>query len=276
MVLKLYLGPAGYCASAKEGGALGSFMRLNELGLNAQELEFVQQVYLKRDAAVEVGRQAAERKIRLSIHAPYFINLCSQEKEKLAASKKRIADSLDRAEALQAEGPVVVHPGFFQKRPESECMQAVVDACFEFSAAYPRVVLGLETTGKHSAFGSLAEILETCSRVGRKNVVPVVDFAHIYARNNGRIDFGAVLDEFLSYGYTSLSAHFSSINFSEKGELNHLPISENKPPFAPLAAELKKRSSKFDSVHLICESPLLEDDCARMKAIIEEEGLKLA
>jgi deoxyribonuclease-4 len=273
--MRIFLGPAGNCASAKELATAGSLKRLAELGLNAQELEFVQQVYLKHDAAVELGGISRDLGVRLSIHAPYFINLCSLEPEKIAASKKRISDSLDRAEALAAQGAVAVHPGFFQKRPAGECMAAVVEAGKELAASYPKAILGFETTGKHSAFGSFDETLEVCKAVGRKNCVPVVDFAHLYARQMGEIDFAAVLDKLLAYGHADLYCHFSGINFSEKGELNHLPISSNKPPFGELVKELKKRAGKFSDIQLICETPLLEADCLVMKEEIERQGLKL-
>src|SRR3989344_7588738 len=245
------------------------------MGLNAQELEFVQSVYLKHDTAVELGGVSRDLGIRLSIHAPYFINLCTLEAEKLAASQKRISDSLDRAEALEAQGAVAVHPGFFQKRSKEECMAAVVDAGKELASAFPKAILGFETTGKHSAFGSFDETLEVCKAVGRKNCVPVVDFAHLYARQMGKIDFAATLEQLLAYGHSNLYCHFSGINFSEKGELNHLPIASNKPPFADFVGELKKRSSKFGNIQLICETPLLESDCVVMKSELARQGLKL-
>lgn len=274
--MKLFIGPAGDCAATKGKGAAASFAHLERIGLNAQELEFVQQVYLKHDAAVEVGKAAVARGVHVSIHAPYYINLCTLDAEKLAASKKRIADSLDRAEALQAPGPIAVHPGFFQGQDKQVCFDAVVDACVELSEKFPKALLGLETTGKHSAFGSFKEVLEVCKASKRRNVVPVVDFAHVYARNNGKIDFGAVLDEFLSYGHRELYSHFSGIAFGEKGEKNHLPVSSNSPPFEELARELKKRESKFSKVAVVCESPLLEQDALVLKKIAEKNGFSLA
>ncbi|MEK6923658.1 MAG: TIM barrel protein [Candidatus Micrarchaeota archaeon] len=274
--MKLFIGPAGDCIATKGRGAAASFAHLKALGLNAQELEFVQQVYLTREAAAAVGREAAALGVRLSVHAPYFINLCSEEAAKVAASRKRISDSLDRCQALGAQGPVVVHAGFFQTRSKKECFDAVVQHCGELADAFPRAKLGLETTGKHSAFGNLAEVLESCKATGRKNVVPVVDFAHLYARNMGKIDYGAVLDECLSFNHRELHCHYSGINYGSKGELNHLPISANSPSFAPLASALKAREAKFAVVSIVCESPLLEADGVRMKKLAEKEGLTLS
>ena len=43
--------------------------------------------------------------------------------------------------------------------------------------------IGLETRGKQKVFGSIDEIIEVSRHV--KNVVPVLDVAHIHARGNG-------------------------------------------------------------------------------------------
>ncbi len=271
--MKIFVGPAGNCLSAAPQGTLGSFNRLVELGLNAQEIEFVHQVFLKPEGAREVGGWARERGIRLSIHAPYYVNLCTLEKPKLAASKKRIADSLDRAQEMGAEGAVAVHPGFFQERDKGECMDAVVEAAAELAAAYPKAKLGFETTGKHSAFGSFEEVLQVCRRVNRRNCVPVVDFAHLYARNGGRIDFEGVLDALLGNGHSSVYAHFSGIEFTAAGEKNHVPLSSNQPPFSGLAKALKERSSKLEQVNLVCESPLMEKDAVVMVRELDKLGL---
>jgi len=274
--MKLFIGPAGNASGAGAPGAEASFKYIEGIGLNLQELAFVQQVYLSPEKAVQVGEQARKHGVFLSIHAPYFINLCSEEEAKLASSRKRISDSLDRAQRLGAEGPVVVHPGFYQNRDRRECFDAVVVEAIGLSRAYPKAFLGFETTGKHSAFGSLEEVLGVCKAAKRGNVVPVVDFAHLYARNMGEIDFGVVLDRVLEYGHRELHCHYSGINYGEKGEKNHLPLSSNRPDYEPLALALKERENKFGRVSLVSESPLQEKDGLVLRALLEQEGLKLA
>ena len=271
--MKFFVGPAGNCLSAEPSGTLGSFNRLVQLGLNAQEIEFVHSVYFQPEGAREAGDWAKERGIRLSVHAPYYINLCTTEKPKLAASKKRIADSLERAQDMGAAGAVAVHPGFFMKRSPQECMDAVVEAASDLAQAHPNANLGFETTGKHSAFGSFEEVLGVCRQVGKRNCVPVVDFAHLYARNGGRIDFGKVLDRLLELGHKNVYSHFSGIEFTDAGEKNHLPLSSNAPPFSGLVAAFRARSGKFNEVNIVCESPLMEKDALLMKRGLEKAGL---
>lgn len=274
--MKLFVGQAGNAQGAPAEGSQASFEYIHSLGLNLQELAFVQQVYLKPEACPGVAESAKANGIVLSIHAPYFINLCTDDSVKLAASRKRIVDSLDRAGRLGAFLPVVVHAGFFQGKPAKDCVEAVAESAVELAKQYPKSILGFETTGKHSAVGSLDEVLEICGIAKQRNVVPVVDFAHLYARSMGKIDFAAVLDAVLERGHKELHCHFSGINYSEKGERNHLPLSSNQPDYAPLAQCLKERENKFDRVSLVCESPLQEQDALVMRQLLEKCGLKLA
>ncbi|MFH1337327.1 MAG: endonuclease IV, partial [Nanoarchaeota archaeon] len=65
--------------------------------------------------------------------------------------------------------------------------------------------------------------------------------------------------------------HFSGINYTMKGERNHLNISENKPPFEPLAKELIKK--KINAT-IISESPITWRDSIKMRKIFENLGYK--
>ena len=90
-----------------------------ELGLDALEVEFTHGVHMKNETANEVGEIAKQNKIGLSVHAPYFINLASDEKPKVTASKKRILDSCERAHHLGAKY-VVFHAGFYGKKERED------------------------------------------------------------------------------------------------------------------------------------------------------------
>ena len=54
------------------------------------------------------------------------------------------------------------------------------------------IKLAPETTGKHSAFGSLDETIKIAKET---KCAICIDPAHLYARNNGNIDFKEVLDK---------------------------------------------------------------------------------
>ncbi len=137
------------------------------------------------------------------------------------------------------------------------------------------VRLGLETTGKVSQFGTLDEIVRICREL--KYCSPVVDWAHLYARAAGRINFSDIFDKVAVLKLKHLHTHFSCIEFSLAGmegkgnERRHLTLDTKKPDFEPLAKEILKR--KVD-ITLISESPILEKDALVMKKMLEEHGYK--
>ena len=264
------IGPAGIPLSAKNRTTIDGVKCVAELGLQAMEIEFVRGVNMSNEAAREVGKIAKLLNIELSIHAPYYINLNSNDKVKVASSIKRIKDSLERGAAMGAT-IVVIHAGYYGGMNSEETTNKIIE-CLEKIPRFDGIKIGLETTGKVRQWGSIDEILEVCKKM--KGCAPVIDFAHIYARQGGRIDFGSVLDRFK--GFKHLHCHFSAINWSPAGEgmgneRNHLPIKEWAPDFRLLAKELVKR--KLD-ITIINESPLLENDALLMKEIIERQGYK--
>jgi len=269
---RVFLGPAGVPLSAK-GSTVDGIKKVAELKLQCMEVEFVRGVKMGNQLAAECGKVAEEVGVKLSVHAPYFINLCSAEKIKVKASKKRILDSVERAHVMHAD-VVVFHPGYYGKLSEHQAYEAVEEACRELveymeSKGLTDVNLGLETTGKHTAFGTLEEIIKICKAVN--GCVPVVDFAHMFARQGGSIDYAEVLDSVKRLKLKHMHTHFSGINFTDKGEKNHLPINSNKPPFEPLAKEILKRGL---NITIISESPVLEQDSLKMKQIFERLGYK--
>ena len=88
---------------------LGTF---KDLGLTACEVLFTYGVYIKSEKdAKEIGASAKKHGIQLSVHAPYWINLNSEEPEKVEKSKERILNSAKMGELLGTKY-VVFHPGF--------------------------------------------------------------------------------------------------------------------------------------------------------------------
>ena len=267
--MKIFLGPAGVPIVSKPD-TLSGIKTVAELGLNAMEVEFVQGVRMGNELAKQAGKIAEDYGIRLSIHAPYFINLCNPEK--VEASIKRIMDSCERGHYMNAS-VVVFHPGYYGNLSKDAAYENVKEACIKMSDMLDAngwdVKLGLETTGKHTAFGTLEENIRIAKEV--KNCMPVVDFAHLYARAGGRINYGEILDRVVELKLKILHTHFSGIEYTMKGEKNHTPIDSN-PPFRPLAEEIVKRGL---SIAIISESPVLEQDSLKMKEIFEGLGIKI-
>ena len=266
---ELLFGTAGIPHSSKKKDSAGGIEQIRKLGLGAMELEFVYGVKMKKEAAEKTKEAAEKNNVRLSVHAPYYINLNAKEKSKIGLSKHNILESC-RIGSLAGAEIVLFHPGFYLGMPKeetikniSENLSIIVD---ELEAESIPIRLGLETTGKHSAFGSLEENVELAKQL--KNVYPVIDFSHLHARCNGCLkkeeDFASLLKKIPSKFLSNLHMHISGINYSEKGERNHMNFEEkgNTFDFKPLLKALKKADVSGTA---ICESPCLEDDAILMK-----------
>ncbi|BAK54744.1 MULTISPECIES: deoxyribonuclease IV [Sulfurisphaera] len=272
---KIYLGPAGVPHSAKKRNTIEGIKTVKELGLNAMEVEFVQGVKMSPESAEEAGKVALELGVRLSVHAPYFINLCSEDKEKVEASKKRILDTADRAERMNADA-IAIHIAFYGKKSPDECYQIVKAELGEVvdtarSMGIKNVKFGVETMAKETAFGTLDEVISISKEI--KGVIPYIDWAHTFARQGGQIDYGEIIDRLVrELNLSHINSHFESLVFRNGKYIDeHLPIDNNTPPFEPLAKEIMKRDI---SITLICESPELERDALKMKKVLEDLGYK--
>ena len=251
------LGPAG----SPMKSTLDGLGYIKEIGLSAMEVEFTYGVRMQNELAEEIGKLAEKLDIKLSVHAPYYINLASAEKQKIGASKKRILDSCERAHYLKASH-VVFHAGFYGKLKENECYEMIKKEVIEMQDIIKenkwKTELAPETTGKKSQFGSLSEILKLKDEI-KCNIC--VDFAHLHARDN-TINYPSVFDQ-LS-GLKHIHSHFSGIEFTDKGERRHLVMERND--FLPLAKEILKRKT---DITIISESPVTWEDSLKMKNIIE-------
>jgi len=266
---KMLFGTAGIPISAKKRDSVSGIERVRELGLEAMELEFVRGVNMGEEAAKEVKKAALENNVSLSVHAPYYINLNSGEKEKLEASKKRIMDSARIGELCGAE-IVTFHPAYFQKQPEKEVLEKVSGIIAGLAEEIEKndwgIMLAPETTGKGSQLGSLRETIELCKRA--KGVLPMVDFAHLHARGNGRFkskkDFKEAIEEIPAKCLGFLYMHASGINYSAKGERNHMEMNDNGNTFN-YKWFLEALHEEKVSGRIICESPNIEEDAMLMQ-----------
>lgn len=274
---KVWLGPAGipkYLAQPKT--TLDAVPAVRRLGLNAMEVEFVQGVRMSREMAAKVGEAAKRERVLLSVHAPYFINLCSEDEQKRKASIERIYESVDRAFRMGA-WIVVVHAAYYGKYRPEQCYEMVKQGLGEVldkaaKEGIRNVFIGVEVMLRN-AFGSIDETFRLAKEM--RGVLPVIDWGHLYGREGGKLDFGKVLDLWRStFGETHMHTHFTSVTYRNgKFVDEHQPIDANMPPFEPLAQELAKRDM---SITLICESPLLDQDSVKMLEVLTRHGVRLA
>ena len=256
----------------KPGGSVGGIYYLEELGLNAMELGWVRSVRVSGTTAQNIKEAGIERDVALSVHAPYYINLNADEEE-WPKSRKRLMDSA-RAGFSSGATDIVFHPGSYFGKPPDEVLETALprlEGCVsELRAEDNPVILRPETMGKGAMLGSLEDTLEMSKIEG---VEPCLDFAHLHARpGDGSINS---LDEWLdildSYqnalgkeSLTRLHCHLSGIEYTEKGEQNHLIISESDFDLDALFKALYEIGA---GGRILCESPTLEEDAQHIQKV---------
>ena len=261
--MRVLVGPAGSSGL----GNLEGVKQVAALGMQAMECEFTYGVNLSNEKAKLIGELAKKLNISLSVHAPYYINLNSNEKKKIEDSKRRILESCERGHYLNATH-IVFHPGFYGKKSKEETFDIIAEEVRNLVKTIKEkkwnVKLAPETTGKINVFGDLNEIMELTKKT---KCSFTIDFAHILARSKGKIDYDDVFDKLKNQDY--LHCHFSGIEWGEKGEKNHklTPDKEIKE----LVSEIMKRKK---SVTIINESPNPMKDALRTKDEFVKQGYK--
>jgi deoxyribonuclease-4 len=261
----LLFGTAGIPNSSKTQTTQAGIERIHELGLACMEVEFVQGVRMSPQSARDVGNVAARRGIKLSAHAPYFINLNAQELEKMAASQERIVQTA-RITSLFGGQSAVFHPAFYLKDEPAKVYATVKNNLEQIVAKLRaegnRVWIRPEVMGKGSQFGTLEEVLQLSAEVD--GVAPTLDFAHWHARTgkaNSYNEFMAILKKIGSKlgrkALDNMHIHLSGISYGLKGERKHLDLAESDFKYEELLRALKDYKVRGN---VICESPNLEKD----------------
>lgn len=269
---KLLFGTAGIPSSSREHSSASGVGRVRELGLDAMELEFVYGVKMSEAAAAEVRKAQESTGVFLTVHAPFYINLNSSDKIKLARSERHIFDSCRISRLCNADS-IAFHPGFYQGSSKEQAFNAIEKSVRHVLESLEskgiKSTLAPETTGKPSQFGSLEELLELHSRIPEVKIT--VDFSHLHARCNGCLktqnDFEQVLEKIEKSDSSLLKGlhiHLSGINYTAKGERNHLFFKDRANDFSHILC-LKALKAFGVSGIVICESPNPESDALLLK-----------
>ena len=265
----LLFGTAGTPISAKGNDSISGIGRVNELGLGCMEIEFVRGVKMGERTAQRVSEVAAQLGIKLSVHAPYYINL-NAGGETLARSKERILNSAKIGHICGAKS-VVIHAGFLQgstrQAAYGKIKKELIEIIEKLKSEGLDITLRIETMGRSSQFGSLDEVLDITEVEG---VLPCIDFSHLHAitgKYNSHEEFAFILGRVEDKlgrdgGLDDMHIHVSGIEYSDKGEKRHLVFEESDFNYR----ELAQAFCDFDIKGMvISESPNLEDDALKLK-----------
>jgi deoxyribonuclease-4 len=236
-------GPAGIGGIKEAPFALQKY---KEFGIKAAEIPFTYQIWIKdKNTGSRIGRSAKKAGIDLSIHAPYWINLNSKEKDKVKKSKKRILRCCEVATWLKVK-KIIFHCGYYGGMDKEETFQNIKKRILEMQQEIKKnnwnVKLCPETTGKTNVFGNIEEI----SRLVKETKCSFcIDFAHVLARYR-TYDIDLLKKKFPQKQW---HCHFSGIEYGEKGEKRHIktPVKEIK--------RVIKALPKDKDITIINESP---------------------
>ncbi len=249
-------GPAGnsemfYNAGNKRSAQMPAFLK--QKGLEWYEYPCGRGVNVGQATADEIGTQALENGIGMSVHAPYFINFANPELEKRLNSRKYLFEALNLAKVMKAQR-VVFHPGTCKKMNRRTAMNILLEDTKILleeikKAGLQDITICPETMGKKNQLGNLKEVLEICGLDER--MIPTIDFGHLHARRQGSLnteeDFANVLNAIENslgtYRAKNIHIHFSQIEYSNSGERRHLTFDDKTygPFFINLARQLAKR-----------------------------------
>ena len=255
----------------KPGGSVGAVMRLADLGLDALELGWVRSVRVSEKTCLAIKAEAEQQGVLLSVHAPYYINL-NADADEWPKSRQRLMDAAHYGH-LAGATDIVFHPGSYFGQPAGKVLPLAIDrlaGCVEeLRAAGNPVVLRPETMGKSAMLGSLEDTLLMSEAI--PGVAPCLDFAHLHARpGDGSMNsydewvsaLAAYRDALGEPALQDLHIHLSGIEYTDKGEKEHLPLDQ-----ADLALDVLLRALRdYDCRgRILCESPVMEDDALKLK-----------
>lgn len=266
---KLNFITAGMPLRTGKGTYPQAFDILTEMNLDGMELEFVHGVRMNDNHRKFVKEKSKD--FVITAHGPFYINLNSKEVEKIDASIQRIIDTASVASQAGAFS-ITFHAAFYMGGDKETVYNQVKKQTGRIIDVLEREKINVwirpETTGKATQWGDLDEIINLSKEFDQ--VLPCVDFSHLHARTAGEYntydEFSKVVEkignELGQYALENFHGHLAGIEYTSKGEKQHLNLQESDMNYKDLIKVLKEFGVKGA---LVCESPNIEDDCKLLK-----------
>lgn len=266
---KLNFITAGMPLRTGKGSYTKAFDILKEMNLDGMELEFVHGVRMSdtnRDFVKNMSKDFV-----ITAHGPFYINLNSQEEEKIDASLQRIIDTASVASEAGAFS-ITYHAAFYMGKDKETVYNQVKTQTKRIIEILENENINVwvrpETTGKATQWGDMDEIIRLSKDF--EQVLPCVDFSHLHARSAGEYntydEFSKILEkmgtEIGQYALENFHGHLAGIEYTAKGEKQHLNLENSDMNYKDLLKAMKEFGVKGA---LVCESPNIEDDCKLIK-----------
>ena len=234
------------------------------LGLTAYEISFGRGIRMTDKTAQVIGAQAAAHGVRISVHAPYYINLANLAN--LEKNYHYIKRSLELL-ALMGGDRLVVHTGCQMQMTREEalnnCQQRLRTILQRLhDDGFEHYWLCLETMGKYTQIGNLDEICALCA-LDPQHLMPTVDLGHMNCLAQGQLDLEHVFAQIQVF--PAVHFHISFIEYNAKGEIRHLTLSDQQFGF-DLTSVMKLLKKRPGNDVVISESDrIMAQDSLRLR-----------
>lgn len=241
---------------------------IKDEGLDSFEYGAVRGVRISEKSANILKQDSKKNNLLVSIHAPYYINLCSDNNETIDKSLEHLFKAAQAGEWMGAYR-IVFHPGFYSNKDSKSALEIAKKSIIKLLNKCEDIgefTFSPETTGKPSQLGNVLEIVELCSEFD--HFEPTIDFAHVHARGKGCLNtkedynciFSTIED---NLDVDILHCHFTTIEYGDKGEIRHHTLAED---FGPNINDLLEiLIDNGWSANIICETPNRDLDAILMK-----------
>ena len=280
----VYFGPSG-CGDEFYNEGHKSIIEvpqwIKNYGLDAYEYSFGHGYQMSTQKASEAGKLFQNLGIKVSLHAPFYINFANPSDEMYQKTQGYIYTGLKFLRAFGAT-KLVFHPASCGKQSREDAIALTTN---RFKETFDKmeeenllegIWLCPETMGKTMQIGSWKEVIDLCLLNG--HLVPTFDFGHINSLEQGSLktkdDFKKIIDYSIEkLGFektTNCHIHFSKIEYGPKGEIKHLNYDDKVygPEFDGLAEVLIDYNL---SPTVICESmSSMQKDALIMKKIYQK------
>lgn len=268
---KLKFLTAGMPLATGKGSYKKALEILNDLELDGMELEFVHGVRMSDENRIIVKNSVEKDNMVITAHAPFYVNLNSKEIEKIDASVMRIFETAAVGKEAGAFS-ITFHAAFYLGQDKeivyNQVKKQISKICELIEKEKIKIWIRPETTGKETQWGDLDEVIRLSNEF--EYVLPCIDFSHLHARSIGKFntydEFSYILDKIGNkigrYALDNFHGHIAGIEYTSKGERQHLNLKNSDMNYFDLLKVLKEFNVKGA---LVCESPNIEDDAKLLK-----------
>lgn len=252
---------------------------LADYGLNAFEYQCGNGINIKRETAQKIGDEAAKHNISLSVHAPYYISMCSGEEIKRENSVGYVFKTAQLANWMGAKR-IVVHiggQGDFARDEAFEIAKSTLKKCIKRldDEGLGHIHMCIENMGTPKWLAQFDEVIKFCKIDER--LLPCIDFGHLNCVLSGGLNVpGEItkvfekLENELGFERTKyMHIHFTKMEHSNGIERRHLTNDDTEfGPYFDEAAEVIARKNLMPTV--ISESAGTQSrDALEMKKMYE-------